>query len=132
MKHRVAIACCAALVLSFSLALGQSKDDNVAKCQAGSKASGCMHGEKASLTSASKSATDPAVIPVSNKLTNAQKANITGDCTAAEKAACDKAKMTMAKAGMRAGCCTGKAKGAEAKNAVKKAGAKLAEAKGTN
>jgi hypothetical protein len=41
-------------------------------------------------------------------------------------------KASMTKAGTKADCCAGKAKGAKASNSVKKSSAKIVEAKGTN
>jgi hypothetical protein len=122
MKRRLIIACCTAVLFSLSLALGQSKNDCASKCPAGSSASCPMHGTKASLSLDSKNAKECPMKDVKNA----------GDCTAADKANCNMSKASMTKTGAKAGCCTMKAKGAEAKNSVKKSGTRIAENKGTN
>ena len=145
MNHRVLVACCAVVFLSLSLAIGQSKDDGAAKCPAGSSASCCPHGTKASLSSASKSSASR-IVSVKNEATLAsgKECPMKGvknpsECTAAEKAKCDMSKgdmskcdMTKMKAGSKADCYAGKAKGAEAKNTVKKSSVKIADAKETD
>lgn len=147
MNHRVIVACCVAVLFSLSLAFGRGDDGK--KCPAGSSASCCAHGTKASLSTASKTDKDPTIVPVSDKgtVSNASgkecamkdaknAANCTAaeraNCTAAEKANCDMSKASMTKAGTKADCCAGKAKGAKASNSVKKSSAKIVEAKGTN
>ena len=134
MKSRIVLALCAVLVFSLSIAFGQSKDDCAVKCSAATKASCCMHGAKASLTSAAKNSNDASIIPVTN----------TGDIASASgkddavKSAKNSADCNMTKAsatGMKAGCCASKAKGAHAKNTIKsgkKSIDKVTEAKGTN
>ena len=139
MKTRMLLVLCAILLVSFSLGLAQSKEDCTVK------SSCCMHGAKASLTSASKAtqSSDAKVIFASDKkstttssvhctadakecdmLKTAMKA---GECTAAEKANCD-----MAKA-VKMCCSKGKTKASEAKNTTKKSTQdKVAEGKGTN
>ena len=130
MKHRIVAACCIAVLLSLSLAIGQSKDDCAAKCAASAKCP--MHGTKASLSSTSKDAKDAKIVTVSGKECTMKGVKNASDCTAAEKANCDMSKMSMTKAGTKADCCAGKVKGAEAKNTTKKSSAKIVEAKGTN
>ena len=142
MKSRIVMALCAVLVFSLSLALGQSKDDCAVKCTAAMKASCCMHGAKASLTSAAKNSSDAAMIPVKNTADIASASGKDGavngeknsaGCTAAEKANCNMTKASTT--GTKAGCCASKAKGAHAKNTIKstkKSIEKVTEAKGTN
>ena len=132
MKHRIVAACCIAVLLSLSLAIGQSKDDCTAKATSGAKASCCMHGTKASLSSTATDTKDAKIVTVSGKESAMKGAKSAGDCTAAEKANCDMSKISMTKAGTKADCCAGKAKGVRAKNSMKKSGAKIVEAKGTN
>lgn len=134
MYKRVALAACMAIVLSLSLAISQSKDDCTAKSASGTTSSCCMHGAKASLTSAAKTANDAKIVAVKDegKDGTAKCTKNAADCTAAEMAKCPMSKASMTKAGTKADCCAGKAKGAKAKNNVKQTGAKIVEAKGTN
>lgn len=139
MKTRMLLVLCAIVLVSLSLSFAQTKDDCTAK------SSCCMHGAKASLTSAAKTSqsTDAKVIFASDKKSDAtstvhcttdakecamaKTAHKAGECTAAEKANCDMAKAA------KMGCCKGTAKASEAKNMTKKsAQVKLAEGKGTN
>jgi hypothetical protein len=138
MNYRVIVGCCVAVLLSLSLAFGRGDDGK--KCPAGSSASCCALGTKASLSTASKTDKDAVIVPVNDKgvaQASGKECAMKGvkdaaNCTAAEKANCDMSKASMTKAGTKADCCAGKAKGAKASNSVKKAGAKIVEAKGTN
>src|ERR1700690_2859610 len=119
MNRRIVLACCTAVLFSLSLVLGQSKNDCTGKCPAMSSASCCMHGSKASMTSAAKTSNGARIVAVKDggakecPMKGVKNAN---DCTTADKANCNMAKMSMTKASTKAGCCTMKAKGAEAKN----------------
>lgn len=139
MKTRMLLVLCAIILVSLSLSFAQTKDDCTAK------ASCCMHGAKASLTSAAKTSqsTDAKVVLVSDKKSDAtstahctmdskecamaKTAHNAGTCTAAEMAHCDMAKAA------KMGCSKGAAKASQAKNMTKKsAQVKIAEGKGTN
>ncbi len=134
MVKRVALACSIVMLVSLSLAFSQSKNDCTAKSTSGSTSSCCMHGTKASLTSASKTTKDAQIVTVKDDGKECAMKGVknASDCTAAEKANCAMSKASMTKAGTKADCCAGKAKGAKAKNTVKQTGAKIVEAKGTN
>ena len=139
MKTRILLVLCAIVLVSLSLSLAQTKDDCTAK------SSCCMHGAKASLTSAGKTSqsADAKVIFASDKksvakssaectmsakeCTMAKTSAKKGECTAAEMAHCDMAKAA------KMDCCKGAAKASEAKNMTKKSSqVKVAEGKGTN
>jgi len=146
MKPRILFTIVLVLGLSLTLATAQTKNDCTAK-SASEKSSCCMKGAKMTMATDSKATTNAnatiiqagytpddakaAHCAMSAKECLAKDAKHTGECTAAEKAQCEKMmKASMAKGGAK-DCC--KAKATEAKADVKKgAQEKTSDGKGTN